>query len=159
MGWDINRFPDRHSIIDSLICTVCTDVVEDPVQTPCEHCFCRTCIARWLQEGNSSCPVDREGLTLDSLKPLNRMTMQVLNKLNVYCKNYAEGCVLMTSFENISKLVEHESKGCITIEKEKKELAKPITVIRRPISKYTIEILQLRIQKFYEELFMISSYF
>ena len=74
------------------------------------------------------------------------MAMQVLNKLNVYCKNYAEGCVLMTSFENISKLLEHESKGCITIEKEKNELAKPKTIIRRPISMYTNKMLQVRVQ-------------
>ena len=136
MGWDINRFPDRHNVIDSLICTVCTDVVEDPVQTPCEHCFCRGCITQWLQQGNSSCPVDREGLTLNTLKPLNRMTMQVLNKLNVYCKNYGEGCVLMTSFENMPKLVEHELEGCIAVRKEKREVAEPKSFSREPISKF-----------------------
>ena len=157
MGWDINRFPDKHNIIDSLICSVCTDVVEDPVQTPCEHCFCRACITQWLQEGHNSCPVDREGLTLNSLKPLNRMTRQVLNKLNVYCKNYTEGCVLMTLFENISKLVEHESKGCNNIQKEKhgatslqqvqvQQVQKPISLRRVPISECFCSMFRIEYQ-------------
>ena len=138
MGIDIDRFPDKHSVIDSLICTICTDVVEDPVQTPCEHCFCKSCITQWLQEGQGSCPVDRQVLSFNGLKPLNRMTMQVLNKLNVYCKNHSKGCVLMATFENLPKLIKHESEGCEVTENERSpdrlvtqeiEMSKPVESI------------------------------
>ncbi|KAK9761684.1 hypothetical protein K7432_013227, partial [Basidiobolus ranarum] len=37
------------SIIDSdLLCPICSDPFLDPVQTTCQHTFCRECITQWL---------------------------------------------------------------------------------------------------------------
>ena len=112
MGFEINRFLNKDSIIDCLICTICTDVIEDPVETPCNHIFCRQCITQWFQDGKNSCPVDRHLLTATGLKTPNRITIQLLNNLVIRCNNFSEGCSLMSKLENISNLVKHENAGC-----------------------------------------------
>lgn len=41
-------------------CPICLeDNVETPVSIICNHRFCRACISRWLQNGNTACPVCR----------------------------------------------------------------------------------------------------
>ena len=67
MGWDKERFIDKDCILNDLICSICTEVILDPVQTPCEHCFCKECITTWLDEKQKFCPVDRKTLTADDL--------------------------------------------------------------------------------------------
>ena len=71
MGWDINRFLEKDKIVEELICTICTDIIKDPVQTNCEHTFCRECITRWLEGGQRTCPEDREQLTSNDLRPVS----------------------------------------------------------------------------------------
>ena len=116
MGWNIGRFIDIDRVLDDFICVICTDVVENPVQTPCEHIFCRDCIMEWLISGKNSCPVDRKPLKLDNLNPVNRMTIQLLNKLIIRCKNYSEGCFLMATLENMSNLIRHEKDYCANVQ-------------------------------------------
>ena len=112
MGWDIDRFLEKGNIVPDLICTICTDVIKDPVQTNCEHTFCRECISRWLEGDRRTCPEDRESLSSNDLKPASRLTKQLLNKLIVRCKNYSDGCVLMSKFEDMTQLIEHEDNQC-----------------------------------------------
>ena len=113
MGWEIDRFLVKESIEDYLICSICTDVVKEPIQTPqCDHIFCRECIMQWLGGGNRTCPVDRQLVTSDSLKALNRMAKQSLNKLVIRCKNYGDGCRLMSKLEDMPQLNEHELNLC-----------------------------------------------
>ena len=71
MGWNIDRFIAKESIVDEFICAICTDVVENPVQTPCQHLFCNECIRRWINEGHRTCPEDRQALTVNVLKTPN----------------------------------------------------------------------------------------
>ena len=92
MGWDLERFVNKDNILSGLICSICTDVIEEPVQTPCEHCFCKSCITQWLRGGQKSCPEDRTTLNLSLLKKPNRMTMQVLNDLEIRYKYFEKGC-------------------------------------------------------------------
>ena len=114
MGWNITRFPDKDQIEreGDLICSICTNVLEDPVQTPCSHVFCRKCIQKWLDTGSNNCPIDRELLTLDLLKPESRITMRRLNRYSIRCKNYSTGCRLMSFLEDMPKLMEHEANDC-----------------------------------------------
>ena len=112
MGWDINRFLDKDSLVEEIICTVCTDVVKEPVQTPCDHLFCKECITNWIEGGHKSCPIDRHQISLDMLKPPSRMIIQLINKLSIRCKHFSEGCKLMSKFEDISQLIDHETEGC-----------------------------------------------
>ena len=112
MGWNIELFLNKDTIDNELICAICTDVLQDPVQTECEHTFCKACIDTWLEGGRSTCPVDRKHLTSDALKVPSRLTKQLLSKLILRCKNYENGCRLMAKLEDIPKLKEHEAKEC-----------------------------------------------
>ncbi|XP_028442134.1 E3 ubiquitin-protein ligase TRIM39-like isoform X1 [Perca flavescens] len=46
---------------DQLLCSICLDVFNDPVSTPCGHNFCKTCITRhWVTDVPYQCPNCRE---------------------------------------------------------------------------------------------------
>ena len=117
MGWDVKRFVDTERIVDDLLCSICTDVIQDPVQTPCDHSFCKPCIETWLESGNKTCPVDRIKLRKSELRTPHRITRQLLNNLIIRCKNYDVGCCLMSKFEDILHLIEHENNYCKAIQK------------------------------------------
>ena len=112
MGWNIDRFIENERIMNDLVCSICTDVVQDAVQTPCQHVFCRDCIKQWLDGGKRICPVDRQKLTSPDLKPLDRFKKQFLDKLIVKCINHTEGCRLMARYEDMAQLIEHECNKC-----------------------------------------------
>lgn len=112
MGWDKDRFVNKDSILSDLICAICTDVISDPIQTPCEHCFCKSCISRWLEEEQKSCPIDRKQLTQEDLKKPNRVTLQLLSNLVVRCRYFVDGCGFTAKLENDNELNQHESESC-----------------------------------------------
>ena len=52
---------------DDLICSICMTLTAEPLLTPCDHIFCRTCIHQAL--GNQSiCPIDRRPCTHGQLR-------------------------------------------------------------------------------------------
>ncbi len=53
---------------DDLECTICLDVLEDPVQTTCRHQFCRSCISAVAKAPDGKCPICRTRITLASLQ-------------------------------------------------------------------------------------------
>ena len=65
MGFDIERFVE--SVNEGLLCCICRDVLEDPLQSPCEHAFCSSCIQAWLV-AECTCPEDRQPLTSSQLR-------------------------------------------------------------------------------------------
>ena len=107
MGWDIERFVNKAAVMEELMCSICTDVLENPVQTPCQHNFCNDCIKTWLDDGKSTCPVDRKRLVFKDLKP-SRVLQQLLNSFVIRCRHFEDGCSLMSKFEDMPQLVEHE---------------------------------------------------
>lgn len=72
MGYDIERFVGY--VNEGLLCSICRDVLEDPLQAPCEHAFCTACIHGWLVH-HSNCPEDRQAIDVSVLRPLYRYTM------------------------------------------------------------------------------------
>ena len=98
--------------VDEMVCGICTDVVQDAVITPCQHLFCKPCINQWIREGQSVCPIDRTTTTSQSLKPLDRFRARSLNALLVKCTNHLNGCRLMARYEDLAKLIEHETNQC-----------------------------------------------
>ena len=104
MGYDIERF--EGTVNEGLLCSICRDVLEDPLQAPCEHVFCATCIHGWLVH-EQICPEDRQSLTEADLRPIFRYMRNDLNQLRIRCINFENGCTLVTQLEHIAK---HESE-------------------------------------------------
>jgi len=48
-------------------CSICLDVMENPVQTPCRHAFCTECIMHALQK-RASCPMCRSETSIQALQ-------------------------------------------------------------------------------------------
>ena len=68
---------------DGLICTICTDVVIQPVQcVECEHLNCRICIEDSLKH-DVKCPDCRK--VFESTKHLGRHERNYLNKTEFKC--------------------------------------------------------------------------
>lgn len=104
MGFDVDRF--EGTVNDGLLCCICRDVLEDPVQAPCEHAFCSTCIAAWLVH-DSICPEDRQTLLDTDLRPLFRYMKNDLDRMRLWCKNRSRGCDHMCNLEFIKR---HEAE-------------------------------------------------
>ena len=83
MGYDQEPFllPPPHE----LICAICNDVLQDPVQVPaCEHVFCRSCLTTWLAK-TPTCPSDNEGLNGAEPQPAPRIIRTLLENLTIRC--------------------------------------------------------------------------
>lgn len=53
----------RQGIAENVLCPICTEILIDPVCTPCGHCFCRICLDRHLiRTHENACPIDQEPL-------------------------------------------------------------------------------------------------
>ena len=65
MGYDTERFVE--AVKEGLLCGICRDVLEEPLQSPCEHAFCAACIRAWLV-AQRTCPEDRQPLTSAQLR-------------------------------------------------------------------------------------------
>ncbi|KAK2708721.1 hypothetical protein QYM36_014355 [Artemia franciscana] len=97
MGIDVARFSG--DIDEDLLCPICSNVLEDPLQAPtCEHAFCNSCITEWLTR-NQTCPIDRRYLTIDALKPVPRILRNLLSRLSLMCDNEKHGCPAVVKLE------------------------------------------------------------
>jgi len=104
MGLDENRFVE--SVDDEFRCSICRDVIEDPIATQCEHVFCKTCINEWIQK-ESSCPVDRKTLNKSQLCEPSRFFRNFYSKLELKCEYESNGCDI---FSKIEDLKSHQDK-------------------------------------------------
>ncbi|CAH2285579.1 RING finger 151-like [Pelobates cultripes] len=113
MGYDIERFLGY--VNEGLLCCICRDVLEDPLQAPCEHAFCASCIHGWLVHHNN-CPEDRHPLAVTDLRPLHRYMRNDLNRLQIQCRNVSCGCAMVCSLESLDRHerdCEHRRMSCM----------------------------------------------
>lgn len=75
-------------IDDDLLCQICLQPLVDPVDTPCGHTFCYSCLRSHLKR-NLACPTDRQHLTERMIKSSNLLSRKILDKLTVVCPNTA----------------------------------------------------------------------
>ncbi|GFN98684.1 E3 ubiquitin-protein ligase pdzrn3 [Plakobranchus ocellatus] len=73
-----------------LVCGICMNVLDDPKETPCRHVFCRICITTAL-ENKRRCPMCRRRCKIHELRTVLPLVQNLLNKLNMKCKNFRDG--------------------------------------------------------------------
>lgn len=96
---------------DQFECPICLNIMEDPVQCPEGHTFCRHCISRYLDgdatlpihHNTFTCPTCRGLLTKKTLVP-NRLICSLIEDLEVRCFSY------QPEEENSIELT-HENEG------------------------------------------------
>ncbi|XP_017047745.2 E3 ubiquitin-protein ligase NRDP1 [Drosophila ficusphila] len=118
MGFDLNSVVGH--VDEELICPICTDVLEEPVQSSqCEHAYCRVCINKWLLH-KQTCPVDRLDLLTVHLVPVSRLMRNMLSRLKIKCLFAQDGCEQLLSLEEFRGHVaecEHNPKVVVACNK------------------------------------------
>ena len=116
---------------ENLVCPICRVALVDPVDTACDHTFCRECINESFSHSNL-CPIDRIPLAgRDSLKKAHRIVTcqldallircpccagpipraMILNHLERYCKEALVRCAGKTCKEVVRRKLYGE--GCL----------------------------------------------
>lgn len=113
---------NNHSVILTLpfftarrSCVICSGVLENPVQTPCEHMFCEEELLEWMTR-KGTCPLDRAALDPDHIQPPSRIVLGMLGDLRRKCDHEAEGCEWVGTVEAFSAHVAqctHLSKAAL----------------------------------------------
>lgn len=91
MGIEIEYFVYPERISPELICPICHNVVEKPVQTPSEHLFCEDELLEWMLRSDL-CPITHQPLDPNTIKKPGRIITNMLGALERYCCNKDEGC-------------------------------------------------------------------
>lgn len=100
MGYDVARF--QGDVDEELLCPICSGVLDEPLQAPqCEHAFCTDCINQWLTR-QPTCPVDRNPITFNQLKPVPRILRNLLSRLVINCDNVTFGCTQTVKLDVLS---------------------------------------------------------
>ena len=100
-------YPDEQfetSVSDNLHCGICSCVLKDPVMCKNEHCFCRGCITKHL-ENSQTCPSCNQDLTLESLAVAPRIVRNLLSELRIRCDHHERGCQEIVQLENLASHV------------------------------------------------------
>lgn len=87
-----NKMPALERFVlppEELVCSVCKEVLDTPLQCPCEHHFCRDCITEWIYNtGNlSSCPLCKTPVSVETLSKVPRLVLNLLCSLLVSCSS------------------------------------------------------------------------
>lgn len=101
------------TIQEDSFCAICHDVAYPPVETSCNHIFCKSCITEWLKFDNT-CPLDRKEnpCLLESTEKTNRILEH-----KVYCEYRCNGCQFEGSLneyiENHKQVCEYIKEACV----------------------------------------------
>ncbi|XP_037051211.1 E3 ubiquitin-protein ligase NRDP1-like [Bradysia coprophila] len=106
MGFESAKFIGK--IDEEFMCTICTQVLENPVQSSCEHIFCHACINEWLAKVKT-CPVCRDTIT-KNVEPVARYFRNLLNKLELKCDFASLGCKSVLKLEDFK---DHIAGRCV----------------------------------------------
>ena len=108
MGYSVDRFVTCLDEWYRVICPICHDVIEKPLEAKCKHAFCRECILKYLRDrqGSGRCPDDGSWLKIDELVPLSKTLKYLMDKqLMIHCNFYSEGCEEIVPLEHLEKHV------------------------------------------------------
>lgn len=75
----------------NLLCPICRLPLLNPIATSCGHTFCEECILSSLEISNK-CPYDRNIIKKEEFKKVDRLILNILNELEIFCPNKINGC-------------------------------------------------------------------
>lgn len=64
--------------------SICHGPFENPVETPCGHVFCSTCITRWVRQ-DARCPISKDPISVDTFCRVSPIIVAMLDDLHVTC--------------------------------------------------------------------------
>jgi hypothetical protein len=86
MGYDQELFEQLPN--SDFVCQICCDVLQKPMSACSEgHLFCHCCIGRWLDQGKTTCPSCRAGITRQGLSHI-RAIQNIIDGLDICCPNF-----------------------------------------------------------------------
>ncbi|XP_040019505.2 V(D)J recombination-activating protein 1 [Gasterosteus aculeatus] len=74
----------------SFTCLVCDHLLSDPVQSPCRHLFCRSCIVKYNRVLGPHCPACNASCAVEELAPPAKAFLSALHSLPLLCPR--SGC-------------------------------------------------------------------
>ncbi|KAI8794325.1 tripartite motif-containing protein 40 [Biomphalaria glabrata] len=83
---------------EELLCGICMNILDKPLETPCRHVFCTDCIHKAVRE-QSKCPLCRKKCKKSMLKDVLPLVQNLINKLTMKCPNYDNGCITPIKME------------------------------------------------------------
>ncbi|XP_029638528.1 TNF receptor-associated factor 6-like isoform X1 [Octopus sinensis] len=83
-------------------CPICLLILCEPMQTECGHRFCKSCIDRWLTEGNCKCPIDNADVDQNKMFPDNYVKREILS-MKVHCPYSRNGCKHIVELNQIEE--------------------------------------------------------
>ena len=100
-------YPDERFetvVSDNLHCAICSCVLKEPVMCKNEHCFCRGCITKHL-ENYHTCPSCNQDLTVESLAEAPRIVRNLLSEQKIRCDHDERGCQEIVQLGNLARHV------------------------------------------------------
>ncbi len=114
MGTDPDLFVHPERISSQLICPICTQVLENPVQTVNDHLYCEDELIEWMSRHDIPlCPVTHEELKPDDIRKPSRIIINMLAELERYCPNKENGCEWIGSNEQVNTHIKTCNKRSI----------------------------------------------
>ena len=110
-------YPDKQFeavISESLHCGICSCVFKDPVMCKNEHCFCRGCITKHL-ENYHTCPCCNQDLTVGTL---TRIFKNLLSEQRIRCDHHKCDCQEIVQLGNLASHVAVCGKAPVLCENE-----------------------------------------
>lgn len=93
----LKRFKKNDSSNDGVIvCQLCDDEAEEPIESKCHHKFCRLCIKEFVEsyleaDSNLTCPVCHIGLSIDLSQPSLEVDMEQFKKQSIVSRLNLKG--------------------------------------------------------------------
>ena len=100
-GYDEARF--AITVNQNFLCLICFNVLKEPVMcSRNQHCFCRACITKHLQN-SQRCPTCANELTVETLAEPQRMVKDYLNELPIHCVHINRGCQEIVQLQHLDR--------------------------------------------------------